>query len=435
MAERAPSLKVDVFYGLMTLGTAMLWVILSGWLMYFYLPPEGAPLVAAPLYGAVMLAVRVVNAVLALPVGRWSDHTRSRWGRRLPFMFWSGLPLVLFFVLLWTPPVRGESVWNLVYLAVVLLVYNVAYTLHQIPYTALLPELALADEHRVRMSGWMSGFMLLGMILGGLAGPLIERMGYVATAAIYAAATLPLFYLPFLVLRERPGRQIRATERLDFREGLAVMRRNRPFLVMTAAGILYWGVTTLVQGAVPYIVTEVCLASTADTMYFYLAAVLASLACYPLVTWAATRWGKWPVFAGSLAASAAVLPLLLVIGNLPGPAPRTQGLIWITLQAVAMSAVMVLPPAFGAEITDYDEQLTGQRREGAYYATWGLLDQVISGVAAAGLPLLLRLGSSRYDPHGPLGVRMVGVVSGVLMLLSFLIFLRYPLRREGVRDA
>ncbi len=429
--KQASPVKVDIFYALISLGSTATWAVLGGWLLYFYLPPEGegTAMVPAALYGGVMFIVRAINAVIAPPIGHLSDQTRSRWGRRLPLMFASALPMLILFVLLWTPPLAGKSIWNLVYLAVIFLLYNLAYTFNQIPYTALLPEIALTDQHRVRISAWTSGAFLVGMILSGLAGPLIDRLGYAGMAAVYAVGTLPLFYLPFLVLRERPGRQVDATERLNFREGLRVMLTNRPFRIMTATGVFYWSVTTFVQAVIPFIVTEICQLSKSDTFYFYIPGLLASLACYPLVTWLSNKVGKWAVFAGSLLASAIVLPGLMLIGDwLPLPL-RTQGFIWITLQAIAMSGVTMLPPAFGADIVDHDETLTGQRREGAYYATWGFLDQVINGAAAAILPLVLLLGRSQSDPHGPLGVRMIGVLGGVMMLAAFLIFLNYPLRR------
>ena len=88
----------------------------------------------------------------------------------------------------------------------------------------------------------------------------------------------------------------------------------------------------------------------------------------------------------------------------------------------------MLPQAFAAEITDYDEKLTGQRREGAYYSAWVLIGQLISGLAGAVLPLLFLLGRSQSDANGPLGVRLTGLIGGALMLISLLIFLRYPLR-------
>jgi len=430
--EAAP-IRVDVGYSLVNLGSTTLWSVISGWLLYFYMPPDGesTPLVPAALYGATMLVVRAVNAVIAPPIGHLSDQTRSRWGRRLPLMAASALPMTALFVFLWTPPVQHTSLWNLAYLAAAFLLYNVAYTFNQVPYMALLPELAVTDQHRVRMSAWSSGFFLLGMIVGGAAGPLIDRFGYRSTALIYAIIALPLLYLPFFVLRERPGRQVDPGKQATLREAGAAMLRNRAFLVMTATGILYWTVTTFVQSIIPFVVTEVCHLSKSATFSFYIPAILASLICYPVVTWLSNRLDKSTVFAGSLLASACVLPLLMVVGDRVPLGLKAQGIIWITLQSVAMAGVTMLPPAFGAEITDHDEALTGQRREGAYYATWGLLDQAINGVASAVLPLILLLGRSRADPRGPLGVRLVGPLSGVLMLAAFLIFREYPFRRTS----
>jgi len=404
---------------------------MSAWLLYFYLPPEGegSALVPAALYGGAMLVLRVLSAAITPTVGYLSDRTRTRWGRRLPYILGSGLPMLVFFVLLWTPPFRGTSPWNLVYLVAVLAGYNLAYILNQVPTMALLPEIAVTDAHRVRVSTWAAVMTVLGMMLAAGAGPLIERYGFARTALIYAVVLLPAFYLPLLVLRERPEYQARPAERLNFRQNLASMMRNRAFLFLTATGFFFWGIMGLVQATVPYIVTEICLLQESDTMLFYLPAVVASLLCYPLVNRLAQRWGKGRVFAGSLLTSALVLPGLTLIGDWLPLSLRAQGMLWVTLQAAALSGVVVLPRALGAEIVDHDEELTGQRREGIYYATWGLLDQVTNGVMAALLPILLLLGRSHLEPQGPLGVRLVGVLGGAFMLAGFFIFLRYPLGR------
>ncbi len=430
-SERLPPVKVDMSYAMITLSSSMTWAILGSWLLYFYLPPGGTALVPTALYGVVILITRAINAVIAPGIGHLSDQTRSRWGRRLPFMFISALPLLVLFVLLWTPPVAAESAWNLAYLALILMLYNIAYSLNQISHTALLPELALTDQHRVRISAWSASFFLIGIALSSLTGPLIEKWGYTTAVIICASIALPFFYLPFLVLREQPGRQITPAERLSFRQSITIILHNRPFLIMTATGACYWSVSSLIQSTIPFMVTEICLLTTADTLYFYAPALVASLMCYPLITWLSNRLGRWTVFAGSLLASAVVLPGLALIGDWLPLTLKTQGIIWITLQAIVLSGVTMLPPAFGAEITDYDESLTGQRREGAYYAVWGMLDQVVNGVTAALLPLLLLLGRSRSDPRGPLGVRMTGIISGILMLVAFLIFLNYPLRHHS----
>lgn len=430
VTESLPPVRIDISFSLIMLGTTIAWSVNDGWLLYFYLPPEGQGVSLVPLafYGIVILVARIVNAIVTPPIGYWSDNLRSKWGRRVPFMFAVSLPLVIAFFLLWTPPVQGESMTNLFYLGVILVLFNITQNLVIIPLGSLLPELADTDRHRVRLTAWSASFQLVGIILAGLAGMLISRFGYVPMALVYAAVMLPFLYLPFFILREKPGRQIEAAQRMSFLQSIRVTLTNRAFLMLTATGICFWTATTFLMQSIPFIVTEICQQDVATTTYFYMAAVLPLLACYPVINWLSTRYGKWKVFSGSLLASAIVLPgLMLISPSLPIPL-LTQGLIWIALQAIAMSGVTMLPQAFAAEITDYDETITGQRREGAYYSAWSLLGQVISGVAALVLSLLFLLGRSQIDPNGPLGVRLTGLIGGVLMFAAFLLFFKYPLR-------
>ena len=430
LPEALPSIRIDLSFSLIQLGTTIIWSICDGWLLYFYLPPEGKgqALVPLALYGVVIFIAKALNALITPPIGYWSDHLHSRWGRRLPLMFSASLPLVAVFVLIWLPPIKGESIVNLFYLGAMLILFNISEALVIIPLGALLPELAVIDRHRVRLTMWSSVFQLLGVIAAGLAGFLIDGFGFIQTALIYAAFLLPLLYLPFLTLRERPGRQIDESQSFGFLESLVITLKNRAFLVLSATGLCFWTATTFLMTVIPYIVTEICLLNISDAPYFYLAGVVAMLASYPAVNWLTSRFGKWMVFAGSLLASAVVLPLLMLVGPwLPIPL-MAQGLIWVALQSIAMSGVTMLPQAFAAEICDYDEKLTGQRREGAYYSAWTLLGQLIGGLAAAILPLLFLLGRSQADANGPLGVRLTGLIGGVLMLMALFIFLRYPLR-------
>jgi GPH family glycoside/pentoside/hexuronide:cation symporter len=428
--QSLPSIRIDITFSLIQLGTSIIWSVVDGWLLYFYLPPAGKGTALVPLayYGIVILMARMVSVIITPLIGYWSDHLHSRWGRRLPMMFLAALPLVILFVLLWMPPIPGESGLNLIYLGCILILFSLAEALVTIPLGALLPELASIDRHRIRLSMWSSIFQLIGVVLAGLAGLLIERFGYIQMALIYAALILPVLYIPFTTLREPPGRQIDAGQRFGFFQSLKITLGNRAFLILSATGVCFWMASTFLMVIIPYIVTEICLLKVDDAPYFYIAGVLTLLACYPLVNWLAGRFGKWTVFAGSLLASAAVLPGLMMIGPWFPISLLAQGLTWIALQSLAMSGITMLPQAFAAEITDYDEKITGQRREGAYYSAWSLIGQVVSGIAGAALPILFLLGRSQADPSGPLGVRLTGPIGGVLMLIALLIFWRYPLR-------
>lgn len=425
-----PPVSMDIAYSLVMLGTTIVWTVVDSLLLYFYLPPEGkgVPLVPVASYGVVVLIASIVNALVTPPIGYWSDHLRSKWGRRLPLMFGASLPLVISFVLLWLPPVQKESMINLLYLGLILIVFNVTLNLVGIPLVSLLPEITTTDRHRVRLTAWSSSFQLIGMVIAALAALLVDEIGYVNVALIYAVVVLPFLYLPFYVLREEPGRQIKTEQRLGLIKSIRTTINNHAFFLLSIAGIGLFTATTFLIMSIPFIVTEICQQELEAATYFYLMGIFPMLACFPLVNWLSGRYGKWIVFSGSLFASALVFPGLMLIGPwLPIPL-FYQGLIWIGLQAVAMSGVTMLPQAFAAEITDYDETLTGQRREGAYYSSWSLLEQIISGVAALLLPLLFLLGRSQTDPNGPLGVRLVGLIGGLLMFVSFLLFFKYPLQ-------
>jgi len=194
-----------------------------------------------------------------------------------------------------------------------------------------------------------------------------------------------------------------------------------------------WTAATLVLETLPFVVTEICHLKESDTVYFYLPAIVVTLMAFPLITRLSERLGMKTVFRGSLLAGAISLPLLILIGDwIPIPL-LAQGILWVVLQSASLAGAQILPGAMIAEITDYDERLTGQRREGSFYSIWGLLNQVSSGLGLAIIPLFLLLGRSRSDPQGPLGVRLLGLVGGILLLVAFWVFRQY--KSEGIKDA
>ncbi len=433
----------DIFYALLTLGSSSLWGFVGGWILYFYLPPNGTPLVPIALYSIVMLVSRGINIAITLPIGFISDQTRTRWGRRTPYIFTASLFMLGSFALLWMPPHRTESLANLFYLAAVMIVFNTAYSFRQIPYEALLPEFAPEEKRRVDIAGWMAGFQLVGAVFAGFAGPLIEALGFRNSALILAGIMLPFFFLPLFFIRENQTppilqKQERVPEAdtasMSFWTHLKLTLANRAFLIFIASWGLFWMSSTFVLSTIPYIATEICRGTEADTVYFYIPPIIVSLICFPIVTRLANAlsartgtsgYGTRIIFLGSLLSGALILPGLFFIGDsIPVPL-LWQGVIWICLEAIALSGAQVLPNAIAADIADADARATGQHREGSYYSTLGLLDQASSGLASFLLPLFLLLGRSNSDTHGPLGVRLLGLAGGLALFAAFLIFRKY----------
>jgi GPH family glycoside/pentoside/hexuronide:cation symporter len=419
-------------YTIITLGSSTLWGVTSGWLLYFYLPPGEQPLVPLAIYSIVILVSKAVNILLGLPIGYISDHTRSSWGRRLPYVIGGAVLLPVFFVLLWTPPHNGTSNLTSIYLFLVLIAFNAAYEIHQVPYESLLPELAIGEKDRVAISSWKTGFLLIGNIAAGFTGPLIGKFGYFHSMLIFAVLVAPIIILPGFFLRKQIDHSFQPVRQISFIESLRITFSNRAFQIFAITWGLLWTAATLVLETLPFVVTEICHLKEADTVYFYLPAIVVTLIAFPFITKLSERYGMKIVYRGSLLAGAISLPLLILIGDwIPIPL-LAQGILWVVLQSASLAGAQILPSAMIAEITDHDEQLTGQRREGSFYSIWGLLNQVSSGLGLAIIPLVLLLGRSRSDPQGPLGVRLLGLIGGLILLVAFWVFRQY--KSEGIKN-
>ncbi len=421
-------------YTIITLGSSTLWGVFSGWLIYYYLPPGTEPLVPLAFYSIVMLISKVVNIVISLPIGYLSDRTESRWGRRLPYIIGGALFLPALFFLLWIPP-RGDSTQAAMYLFLILIAFNLAYEIHQVPYEALLPELAVSEKERVTISSWKTGFLLLGNVLAGFTGPMIGAWGYERTMLIFSVFAAPVLILPGFFLRGQVRQTQRPIQKLSFRESLRITFGNRDFQVFALSWGLLWTGATLVLETLPYTVTEICKLNEADAVYFYIPAILVTLAAFPFIIRMSDRYGMKAVYRGSLIAGAVSLASLILIGEwIPIPL-LTQGILWVAFQSASLAGVQILPTAMIAEITDEDEVTTGQRREGSFYSVWGLLNQASSGLGMAMIPIFLLLGRSQSDPQGPLGVRLLGVAGGALLLASFFIIKQYKPKKAQAAHA
>src|SRR3972149_8523801 len=155
------------------------------WLVYFYAPPEDADLpTIIPRFtlAAILLAIGIEDAIDDPLIGYWSDRTRSRWGRRIPFVVLSTPFYALFFFLLFTPPGADESVWlNVVYFTAIVAIQRIVGTLSGGPLEALLPEIAQTSAARVSIVAWQ-------VFLGSLG----AMFALVATGFIRDAVGFPI---------------------------------------------------------------------------------------------------------------------------------------------------------------------------------------------------------------------------------------------------
>ena len=423
------------------------------WLLFFLAPPVSEKLPSAVpavmvagfdldprvLIAAVLTGGRIIEAFDDPLIGWWSDRTRSRWGRRLPFVLFSTPFYGIFFALLWFTPWGDAHAMNAVYIFVVLELFFLCTTMSHGPYEAMLPELAREHRDRVGVVAFQFYFGILGAVLGlVVTGFIKDALDFKVMGAIVAGFGIAFRYVGLMGVWNRAPRDTPPAS-IGFMEAITSTLRNQQFLYFLPTFVLYQTAVGMVIGWLPFMVSELLgREGQGGAVTSLLTGVaLIAMAVSGLVLWRLgnTRGKRW-VYSTSLLIAALYLPLLFFLGLVPGIPILAQALGMGFLAGIPMAGVNMLPKAITADITDYDELRTGMRREAMFYATQDLVEKIASSFSPFLLALLLTLGDTADNP---LGIRLVGPVAGAIAFVGFWLFRGYRLpstvTRESVRAA
>ncbi len=405
---------------------------MAAWLFFFYAANrEGADIPArVPVWavGTILTVTTVLDALDDPLIGYWSDRTRTRWGRRIPFIVLATPPWALLFFLLWIPTVDEVSALNAVYLFVVVTAFHVCGTLSGEPLESLLPEIAPRSADRVRIVTWQVVFGTLSAVVALIfTGPIIDRFGFAVMGAVVAALALLSRFLA-LVGAWRHARLDVEPARLHVLEAFRLTFRNDQFLYFLPTFVLFNMGITLMTAALPFVVQAIVQPpeGRVGTYTAILAAVPIGvvLLSLPVVYRLALRRGKAWVYATTMLLGACYLPFLFFMGFVPGIPRLVQAFLFLAPVGLCMAGTFVFPNALMADIIDYDAIRTGMRREAMYYGTQNLIEGSVEALHALILAGLLALGSTAENP---LGLRLVGPVAGFGILVGYLIFRGYKL--------
>jgi GPH family glycoside/pentoside/hexuronide:cation symporter len=424
------------------------------WLIYFYAPPADADIqkrVPIMVLGALFTAARLLDALDDPIIGWWSDRTRSRWGRRIPFVVLATPFYAVFFVLLWMPPTAGESVANALYFLVMLEAFHLFSTLSGGPFESLLPEIAVTSKGRVSIVTWQVFFGTLGAAVALVGSGIIrDAFGFQAMAISMAVMGMAARYIALSGAWRHVRRDVEPAQ-VNPVEAIRSTFTNKPFLFflptfilfnmaisMMTAALPFWSGSVL-MGDLPSDIAKVETGNPATLQLFGLefgvaegtvvalltaAAIIVVLLCLPLVYRMSLRRGKAWVYSTAMLIGGVYLPFIAFMGFLPGIDKLLQAVFFVALMGLPMAAVFTFPNAIMADIIDYDELKTGMRREAVYYGSQATLEKIASALFPLLLASLLVLGSTAANP---LGVRLVGPAAGLSALLGFLAFRGYTL--------
>jgi GPH family glycoside/pentoside/hexuronide:cation symporter len=410
--------------------------------IYVYIPKFYTDVVGVSMasLGFLILAARLFDAFTDPVVGLLSDRTRIPLGRRRPYIFFGSLILALSIYFLFNPPETSPSLetwWFGVWIFSVFLFWTVV----AVPYESLGPELTFDYHERTVLFGLRDGALiagtlvaasspsLAGWILGGAGGAAAERTKFFWISAAYSPLVVIFCLWCVLAIRER-DRPLRTSSGPAFLEGLKITAHNRPFLILLLSYTIAAFGSNLPATLILYYVQYVLQSTHAE--FFLLLYFVAGIVFLPGWVRLSRKLGKKTTWIVSMALNTLAFMGVFFLGS--GDAVLYGVLVFFS--GIGFGATIAIPSAMQADVIDYDEFMTGERREGLYIGLWSVTKKL---AAALGVGIALSvLGGAGYRAN----VEQTASVQTALRVLyalvpslcngvAIVIAMAYPINRKA----
>jgi GPH family glycoside/pentoside/hexuronide:cation symporter len=390
--------------------------------------------------GLIFLLVKIWDAVNDPLIGMLTDRTRTRWGRRRPWLLFAAIPFGLTFFLQWVVPDAGQTLKFWYYLVVAILL-DTAYTAVNVPYAALTPELTHDYDERTSLSAYRMSFSILGGVFSAFLHTLIVDAvpnvyrGYLISAAIWSFFIITPNFITFAFTREVHYKEERPPAPGIFK-GLKIAFQNKAFLYVTIIYLLSWLSIQFVQSN---LILYVRYWMDAESQFgvLILAVQVSAFLFVLLWTRVSARIGKQETYYIGMGFWVIVSILLFFLQ----PGQITLLFILAILAGGGVSIGYLIPWSMLPDVIEQDELETGVRREGLFYGFFVFLQKfgLSLGLAISNFVLdaagYITPVAGAAPPAQPepvlLALRVfVSFLPAAVLLVSFLAVRAYPINRE-----
>jgi GPH family glycoside/pentoside/hexuronide:cation symporter len=418
------------------------------------------------LVGLIGAVPRFFDALVDPLMGYVSDNTRTRWGRRRPYIFVGAIAAGLIYIVLWRLPRGQTEAWYATWFLTGSILFYAAYTVFAAPWVALGYELTPDYHERTRLMGVQNFIGQLAYLVSPWFLWIMTHKAWFADSVDGAAGlalaigivTIVIGVLPAIFLRERylhvaeaeqavaarPGRAQAALKSIGaFFAAFATTLRSGPFRKLCLATFLVFNSFIMISSFQYYVIIYYVFSGDQQlgAKYAGYAGTLGAVSTFgviSLVTWLATRIGKRRAFVISTALSIVgyaskwfcynpKIPLLLLL-----PAP---------LLAFGLGGLFTLMGSMIADVVDVDELNTSQRREGMYGAIfWWVVKLGMAAALAVGGYLLNATGfevslAGQQSPQTILLMRLCDMlIPMIASALAIWAIMTYPITEEKAHE-
>ena len=376
-----------IAWGVGTLGPVTVLTATNALLLRFLTDNYG---LAAGVAASLIAFSKFYDAFADVAMGVVSDRTRSRWGRRRPYLIGGAILLAVSIIAIFAAPTFASAQSRLIYMALVLIFYATAYTIFNVPYMAMPGEMTRSHHERSELMRWRVYGVGLAIIIASAIGPkLLGWFGGGAPAyAKMAFAFTPVVILAgivaFLGTAHAP-----ATERTATHHGLATQIRsaagNRPFLVLIL--VKFITLTSLgVQAVFPFFFQRILNVPITVLGTYFLCQSAMYLIAPSFWLWVSRRLGKKKTFLIALSLSLpAWLSWSLASAGEPLPLVYLRGVVI----GISGAGVILMGQSMLPDTMEYDYRRTGLRREGIFAALYTTVEKLSGAVGVSMVGALL----------------------------------------------
>lgn len=427
-----------IAYSLATFGNSLVGAVFTVFTFYFYknvvyqdLLTTETQAIILTLLGTALAIGWWIQAIMN-PVAGWlSDKfSSSRFGRRKPWLI-LGTPIIAlsFVAVFFVPSPATDLYFPIIWLTIFAGIYNGAYAATVCVYLAMIPEICPTPEERTSISTYRTAFYLVGYILGAIIGALVANKAQMISIIL---ATLFIIFFYIAAFRVKEPEQKIELPTFGIIEALKVTFKNKPFIPYLGFTIFATMFQSMLIGALPDFGLHVVFkGDTENGISSYIPAlfvITGIVAVVPAMNWI-NKIGKKKATIYSMIIAAVITSGLLTVGLIPG-FEFIQVVLIVLLLGIPAAPLLILPDSIISDITDYDEMVTGNRREAMHFASQGLLTRFAGGIAVQLMGFILGNLGATYNVtepfNGVLGLLMIGPFSALLLILGVVIFSRYP---------
>lgn len=444
-AGEAVSKALRINFGAGALGMAIVLNTLAAILAPFMTNFLG---IGAGVVAALLLVSKLYDMVTDPLMGVLSDRTRTRWGRRRPFLFLGGIVTGVGFFLIFNPPqLDSPALLNAWVLGALLVTYT-GYTLFNVPYLALPAEMTTHYHERTALMSWRTVFINVGALLAFFSFALVEWLGndrqaHGAMGLIFAAMIAAgSIYCFFGLASARQTAAAPPARTPSIGRQIRTIAANRPLMTLLGAKLCQLLGLAASGAAGVYFKVVILKMSYTQTTWFLVVNVAVILAAIPLWNRVSRRHGKRLTYMIATACFALTVSTWLL-------ASAADPLSYIFARAVFLgffaSGVIIMGAALLPDAVEYDYLKTGMRREATMSAFYATVEKL---AFAAGPALALLMLSAFGYQSGTTGMQIeqpesainaiyvtAGLAPALLYGMSLIFLANYDLTEEKLKSA